>query len=125
VQRYLTSLRCTQCAAERPHAVTYLGNVFASATCTVCGETFRPRADVLIADYVRDFEHRIARKPGRMLDHARRHPLFFVFHYLPRGLVSKPREVLKEWEVLARTNQADHGSDRGPDRGSVETGSRA
>ena len=68
MQRYLTGLRCTRCRTERPHTVTYLGNVFASATCTVCGETFRPRADVLIADYVRDFEHRIARKPGRMLD---------------------------------------------------------
>lgn len=110
MQRYLTGLRCTHCRTERPHAVTYLGNVFASATCTVCGETFRPRTEVLIADYVRDFEHRIARKPGRMLTHARRHPLFFMFHYLPRGLVSKPREVLREWEVLARSNQAAHGS---------------
>ena len=110
MQRYLASLRCTRCAVERPHAVTYLGNVFASATCTVCAETFRPRADVLIADYVRDFEHRIARKPGRMLNQARRSPFFFVFHYLPRGLVSKPREVLQELEVLARSNQAEHGT---------------
>ena len=109
MQRYLASLRCTRCEVERPHAVTYLGNVFASATCTVCATTFRPRADVLIADYVRDFEHRIARKPGRMLHQARRSPFFFVFHYLPRGLVSKPREVLQEWEVLARSNQAEHG----------------
>ena len=77
MQRYLASLRCTRCAVERPHAVTYLGNVFASATCTVCAETFRPRAELL--------------------------------HYLPRGLVSKPREVLQEWEVLARSNQAEHG----------------
>ena len=110
MQRYLASLRCTRCAAERPHAVTYLGNVFASATCTVCAETFRPRADVLIADYVRDFEHRIARKPGRMLNQSRRSPFFFVYHYLPRGLVSKPREVLQELEVLARSNQAEHGT---------------
>jgi hypothetical protein len=108
VQRYLAGLWCTRCRADRPHAVTYIGNVFASATCSACGETFRPRAEVLIADYVRDFEHRIARKPGRMLNQARRHPLFFVFHYLPRGLVSKPREVFREWEVLARSNQAEH-----------------
>lgn len=112
MQRYLASLRCTRCAVERPHAVTYLGNVFASATCTVCAETFRPRADLLIADYVRDFEHRIARKPARMLNQARRSPFFFVFHYLPRGLVSKPREVLQELEVLARSNQAEHGTVR-------------
>ncbi len=105
MQRYVTALRCTRCRTERPHTVTYLGNVFASATCTACGETFRPRAEVLIADYVRDFEHRLARKPGRMLNQARRDPFFFVFHYLPRGLVSKPREVFEEWEVLARTNQ--------------------
>lgn len=105
MQRHLTGLRCARCRTDRPHTVTYLGSVFASATCTVCGETFRPRAEALIADYVRDFEHRLVRKPGRMLHHARRHPFFFVFHYLPRGLVSKPREVLREWEVLARSSQ--------------------
>ena len=52
MQRYLTGLRCTHCRTERPHAVTYLGNVFASATCTVCGETFRPRTEVLILSLI-------------------------------------------------------------------------
>jgi hypothetical protein len=47
-----------------------------------------------------------------MLHHARRHPISFLFYYLPRGLVSKPREVLKEWETLARTNQAATPSSR-------------
>jgi hypothetical protein len=82
-----------------------VGSVFASATCTTCGESFRPRPEALIAEYVRDFELRLLRKPGRMLDHARRNPLSFVFHYLPRGLVSKPREVFQEWETLARSNR--------------------
>jgi len=41
-----------------------------------------------------------------MLDEARHHPLSFVLHYLPRGLVSKPREVLAEWETLVRMNHA-------------------
>jgi len=61
---------------------------------------------VLLANYVRDFELRLVRKPGRMVQQARRRPIFFVFHYLPHGLVNKPREVLKEWEELARSNQA-------------------
>jgi hypothetical protein len=113
VQRYLVALQCIPCRTERLHNVTYLGNVFASATCTDCGETFRPRPDLLIAKYVRDFEHRLARKPGRMLTEARRHPLSFVLHYLPRGLVSKPREVLAEWETLVRINQ-DAGRDQSP-----------
>ena len=113
MQRYLTTLRCARCRADHPHTVTYLGTVFASATCTVCQETFRPRADALIADYVRDFEHRLARKPGRMLNQARRHPFFFVFHYLPRGLVNKPFEVLRELEVL-RANQAEPPVPSGP-----------
>jgi hypothetical protein len=104
VQRYQVALQCIPCRAERLHAVTYLGSVFASATCSVCGESVRPRTDTLVAEYVRDFEHRLARKPGRMLHRARRHPLSFVFHYLPRGLVSKPREVLEEWETLVRMN---------------------
>ena len=109
MQRYLVALQCLPCRTERPHAVTYLGSVFASAVCTVCGTTVRPRPDVLIAEYVRDFEHRLIRKPGRMLGHARRHPIFFMFHYLPRGLVSKPREVFEEWEALARVNRPDPG----------------
>jgi hypothetical protein len=106
VQRYLVALQCLPCRTERPHAVTYLGNVFASATCTVCGATARPPTDVLIAQYVRDFEQRLVRKPGRMLTRARRDPVTFVLHYLPRGLVSKPREVLQEWEALVRLNAA-------------------
>jgi hypothetical protein len=111
VQRYLFTLECVPCRREREHFVTYLGSVLASATCSVCGETLRPRLEILVADYVRDFEHRLIRKPGRMLTRARRHPLSFVFSYLPRGLVCKPREVLAEWETLVRLNQA---AGRGP-----------
>ena len=110
MQRYLVALQCLPCRTERAHAVTYLGNVFASATCTVCEETVRPRTEVLIADYVRDFELRLVRKPGRMLDRARRHPVTFMLSYLPHGLVSKPREVLQEWETLVRLNAAESGS---------------
>ena len=106
MQKYLVALRCIPCDMERPHHVTYLGNVLASVVCAVCGEALCPRVDVLVADYVRDFEHRLIRKPGRMLTQARRHPLSFVFGYLPRGLMCKPREVLEEWETLVRLNQA-------------------
>jgi hypothetical protein len=67
-----------------------------------------------VADYVRDFEHRLIRKPGRMLHRARHDPVFFVFHYLPRGLVSKPREVLEEWGTLARLRQEAAPGDRRP-----------
>jgi hypothetical protein len=106
VQRYLVDLECVACRTERLHNVTYLGSVVASVTCTICGESLRPRPEILIADYVRDFELRLVRKPGRMLRKARRHPVSFMFHYLPRGLVNKPREVLQEWEALARINTA-------------------
>lgn len=113
MQRYQVALQCLPCQTERLHTVTYLGNVFASATCTVCNEAVRPRPDVLVANYVRDFEHRLARKPGRMLSEARHHPLSFVLTYLPRGLVSKPREVLAEWETLVRTT---HDASRAPQK---------
>ena len=106
MQRYLVDLQCVPCRTERLHNLTYLGNVFASAVCTACGETCRPSSEALIASYVRDFERRLVRKPGRMLHRARQHPLSFVFSYLPRGLVSKPREVFKEWETLARARKA-------------------
>ena len=121
MQRYLVGLECLRCGTERRHTVTYLGSVLASATCTVCGETLRPRTDVLVADYVRDFEHRLARKPGRMFDEARRHPVSFVFHYLPRGLVKKPREVFAEWETLLRLNAAAAREPGAPDRAAEPT----
>ena len=38
-----------------------------------------------------------------------------MLHYLPRGLVSKPREVLAEWETLVRMNQ-DAGREHTPTR---------
>jgi len=114
MQRYVTDLQCRRCRTDRPHTVTYLGNVLASVSCSVCGTTLRPAPDKLLADYVRDFELRLIRKPGRMLHHARRHPFTFVFHYLPRGLVSKPREVLEEWGTLARTSQEATLDDRRP-----------
>ena len=121
MQRYLVALECPRCRTERAHTVTYLGSVFASSVCTVCGETVRPRPDILVAEYGRDFEHRLIRKPGRMLHHARRHPVFFVLHYLPRGLVSKPREVLAEWETLARANRPEpDGAPLAPSTGSAE-----
>lgn len=110
MQHYVVDLECTRCRTERRHFLTYLGNVFASAVCTCCGETFRPPSEVLIAEYVRDFERRLIRKPGRMLGHARAHPLIFMFSYLPRGLVCKPREVLAEWGTLARSQQESRRS---------------
>jgi hypothetical protein len=116
VQRYLVALQCISCGTERLHAITYLGSIFASATCAVCGETFRPRTDVLVANYVRDFEHRLVRKPVRMLHEARRHPVSFVFHYLPRGLVRKPREVFEEWEALVRLSGPRQRGSSSPER---------
>jgi hypothetical protein len=41
-----------------------------------------------------------------MLRHARQHPVEFLFHYLPLGLIRKPGEILREWGVLARTTSA-------------------
>jgi hypothetical protein len=41
-----------------------------------------------------------------MLRHARQRPVEFLFHYLPLGLIRKPGEILREWEVLARTTSA-------------------
>jgi hypothetical protein len=52
--------------------------------------------------YLRDLEHRVARKPAKMLHRARTHPAEFVLHYLPRGLWYKPGEVPREWAELSR-----------------------
>ena len=74
----------------------------ASVVCDDCGEALRPRPDVLMAEYVRDFESRLVRKPRRMLSVARQHPLSFVFSYLPRGLISNPGAAREEGEMRAR-----------------------
>ena len=41
MQRHLVVLSCASCGTQRLHSVTYLGSVFASATCTVCGGRLR------------------------------------------------------------------------------------
>jgi hypothetical protein len=103
MQRFVVLLQCHRCGNERAHAVTYLGTIIASITCSACGSAVGPRPDVLLERYLRDFELRLAGKPGKMLRHARQRPVEFLFHYLPLGLIRKPGEILREWEVLART----------------------
>jgi hypothetical protein len=106
MQRYVVCFRCLQCGNERAHAVTYLGTIIAGITCSGCGRVVGPRPDVLLERYVRDFELRLAGKPGKMLRHARQRPVDFLFHYLPVGLIRKPGEILREWKVLARATSA-------------------
>jgi hypothetical protein len=102
MQRYVVALQCRRCRSERAHAVTYLGNVIACIACERCGASLGPRPDVLLERYLRDFGHRLADKPGKMLHHAKRHPVEFLLHYLPLGLIRKPGEIIREWEELAR-----------------------
>jgi hypothetical protein len=102
MERYVVRLQCLHCGSERAHAVTYVGTIIACITCSGCNSTIGPRPDVLLERYLRDFELRLARKPGKMLRHARQRPVEFLLHYLPLGLIRKPGEILREWEVLAR-----------------------
>jgi hypothetical protein len=106
MQRYVVALQCHRCGSERAHAVVYLGTIIACITCSECGTVVAPRPDVLLERYLRDFETRLAGKPGKMLQHARERPVDFVFHYLPLGLIRKPGEILREWKVLVRATSA-------------------
>lgn len=103
MHRYFVSLQCLKCGVERVHAVAYIGHVIASIRCSHCSQTYEPVREVLFRQYVRDFELRLAQKPGKMLHHAKARPVDFWFHYLPQGLMVKPLEILSEWEVLARS----------------------
>jgi hypothetical protein len=102
MQRYNVLLHCLHCQREQPHVATYLGNVVASISCSRCPTAFRTPPELLRKQYLRDFELRLARKPGKMLHHAKKHPVEFLFHYMPRGLVHKPAEVFREWGALNR-----------------------
>jgi hypothetical protein len=102
MQRYVVPLQCFRCGSERTHGVTYLGNVITCIRCSRCGMTLGPPPDVLVERYLHDFGHRLADKPGKMLRHARRRPVEFWLHYLPLGLIRKPGEIIREWEVLRR-----------------------
>jgi hypothetical protein len=103
MHRYFVPLQCMDCGIEQVHAVAYIGHVIASIRCSHCSKTLGPAREVLIGQYVRDFEARLIKKPGKMLHHAKQRPVDFVFHYLPQGVMCKPLEILGEWEVLART----------------------
>jgi hypothetical protein len=106
MQRYVVPLQCHRCGSERAHAVVYLGTIIARVTCSECGSTVAPRPDVLLERYLRDFELRLADKPGKMLRHARQRPVDFLFHYLPLGIIRKPGEILREWKLLVRASSS-------------------
>jgi hypothetical protein len=110
VERYRTLLQCATCRGEQVHEVTYLGTVIACIRCSCCGERVGPAPAVLIDRYVRDFEWRVIRKPGKVLRHAKRHPIEFWLHYLPHGLLHKPGEILKELGTLADAASGPHAA---------------
>jgi hypothetical protein len=102
MRRYRVPLHCHHCERSVAHSVDYLGNVIASISCTHCLATLRTPPELLRRQYLRDLELRVARKPAKMLHHAKKHPVDFLFHYMPKGLWHKPGEVLREWAELSR-----------------------
>ena len=102
MQRYNVLLQCMHCQREQPHVAIYLGNVVASISCSRCSTVCQTPPELLRKQYLRDFELRLARKPGKMLHHAKKHPVEFLFHYMPKGLMHKPAEVFREWGALNR-----------------------
>jgi hypothetical protein len=97
---FLVPFDCLHCNTEELHSVTYLGNVILSITCARCGSTIGPPPKTLVREYIRDFEHRAARKPGRIVEEARQHPVTFPVKYLLRGVICKPGELLREWQAV-------------------------
>lgn len=101
MRRYVCLLQCGHCRREWPHSVTYLGNVLASVGCTQCLTTFRTPVNILRRSYLRDFEIRVSRKPAKMLRRAKTNPVDFWLRYMPKGLMCKPAEIIREWAALA------------------------
>jgi hypothetical protein len=98
---FLARFECLRCRAQELHSVSYVGNIILSIRCERCGSLTGPPPRTLVSQYVKDLEQRAVRKPGRVLEEAREHPLTFPVRYLLPGLIHKPVELLRELAAVA------------------------
>ena len=94
-------LTCVACRKEGPHELVTAGRLLQSTRCLACGHVVRHEQRDLMAAYLRDLEHRVLTKPGRMARRAVREPLTFV-RELPGALLRQPAKFASELSALLR-----------------------
>jgi hypothetical protein len=92
-------LTCSSCGVEADHELRYTGRLLHS---TECGHVVRHDQRDLYVAYLRDLEHRVTSKPGRLLRAAVREPGAFA-RGLPRAVLRQPAKLAAEvWTLLRR-----------------------
>lgn len=94
-------LTCVACRLEGPHELVTAGRLLQSTRCLACGHVVRHEQRDLMAAYLRDLEHRVLTKPGRMARRAVREPVTFA-RELPGALLRQPAKFAGELRALLR-----------------------
>ena len=92
-------LTCSACGQSTEHTLRYTGRLLHSTRCSVCGQVVRHEQRDLYSAYLRDLEHRVFSKPGRLVRAATREPGTFLLG-LPKAVLRQPIKIAREiWTV--------------------------
>lgn len=97
----ITYLECGTCG-EQPHRLTYIHDRLLKITCERCGHSTQMPRDLVLGGYVRDFQGRLGRLPGKVAFGVTHKPVRFMLT-LPVKAVNKVGQVLHEIRQLARS----------------------
>lgn len=92
-------LHCAQCDQETLHTLVYAGRLLVSSTCQVCQMQVKHEPGDLRVHYIKDLEHRIVTKPGRLWRRFWAAPLALLWT-LPKKIMQQPRKLWNEVKTL-------------------------
>lgn len=103
-------LSCSNCNRETEHEVHYAGRILAHAKCLACGTVMAQSSNELRKNYIKDLEHRIATKPGRLVRRILSDPKY-LFTGIPKAIADQPKKFLDETRELRDPDLNDDGWD--------------
>lgn len=92
-------LHCAHCDMETLHTVVYAGRLLVSTTCQNCQTQVKHQPGDLRVAYIKDLEHRISTKPGRLWRKFWKSPFSLMWNF-PRKSLQQPGKILSEIKKL-------------------------
>lgn len=92
-------LHCSHCGLETLHTLIYAGRLLVSTTCQNCQRQVKHDPGDLRVAYIKDLEHRISTKPGRLWKRFWSAPLSIMWNF-PRKSMQQPGKIFGEIKKL-------------------------